>query len=344
MVPATCVAIPLLAALSSLAAAESQPAVAVEYAFRDFVATYERNYTDQTEGERRYAIFKDNYAFIQAENAKEDHWYTLGVNEFTDLSTEEFESTHLGLSAPESEELWGGLPSLGFHNHSEVNGTVPNYVDWVRRGKVTGVKRQGGCGACWAFSSTGAIEGAWAIATNRLVSLSEQQLLNCAPSQGCRGGTMPSSFSYLRNQGICSERSYPYRGRKQYCRVRCSPAIPRGGLVGYRSVPSQHEYSLMTAVYQQPVSIALEARNFIHHYRGGIINGGCGTRVNHGVLAVGYGTYGRRFYWKIKNSWGSWWGEHGYFRIKRGCICGMCQRGSYPVMRRMVEEDQELLV
>jgi C1A family cysteine protease len=159
-------------------------------------------------------------------------------------------------------------------------------------------------GSCWAFSTTGALEGAWQIATGKLVSLSEQQLVDCSKAegnQGCSGGLMDNGFKYEESAAVCTEDSYPYQAQNGICHTSgCTVGIPDHGVTGYKDVTPQDEDALAEAVAQQPVSVAIEADQSIFQlYTGGVLDGACGTQLDHGVLAVGYGVEDGKKYWLV---------------------------------------------
>merc|ERR1712232_1265639 len=229
-------------------------------------------------------------------------------------------------------------PSLGVHLYSGE--TLADSVDWVEKGAVTPVKDQSQCGSCWAFSTTGGLEGAWQVATGKLASLSEEQLVDCDKGgNGCHGGLMDQGFEFLQTVDVCSEQSYPYTagsGHEGSCKSQCDVAIPKGSVTGHMDVDHSEE-ALMSALMKGPVSIAIEAdQSSFQHYTSGVLTAACGSQLDHGVLAVGYGEEDGTKYWKVKNSWGSSWGDAGYIRIERGAggsgECGILQAASYPVV------------
>jgi len=312
--------------------------------WEQFKSDYERPYligsSDESE---RFGVFKSNVDIITAENAK-GLSYQLGINQFADLTSEEFAQTYArGVKA---KTVWGDLPKVPFPNMSEE--VLSDSVDWVAKGAVTPVKNQGRCGSCWAFSTTGSVEGAYQRASGKLVSLSEENLVQCDHDgdQGCNGGLMDNAFGWIKHNGICAEADYPYTsgsGVEGTCTKGCKPVVT---VTGYTDVPSNDENALKTAVANGPVSIALEADKLpFQLYRGGILdNSACGTQLDHGVLIVGYGNDGKD-YWKVKNSWGPTWGEQGYIRIVRGKnMCGLAAQPSYPTGAKAADSTKDELV
>jgi C1A family cysteine protease len=296
--------------------------------FNDWLQQYKKVYDTDLEYRYRYSVFAENVANIEERN-KHSKTHTLQINEFADLTTEEFESKY----------LHGYTHHNKAHKQIKENVKLPQEVDWTTKGAVTPVKNQGQCGSCWSFSTTGAVEGAWFLHSGELISLSEQQLVDCSGPEGndgCNGGMMDYAFEYIiKNGGICSEESYPYLAENSTC-AKCNPVAK---ISGYVDVQPNNETALMFAVAKQPVSVAVEADGFDwQFYFGGVVTDSCGTNLDHGVLVVGYGTdlSTNQSYWKVKNSWGNTWGEKGYIRLGRGISpngeCGILMSPSYPVV------------
>jgi len=310
--------------------------------FDDFLKKFGRNYATNDERELRRSIFNQNLALIVAENAKGKS-YQLGVTSFADLTVEEWRSQYLtGFVMPNPSRnvsLRAFRAAAGF--------MAPDSVDWVAQGAVTPVKNQAHCGSCWTFSTTGALEGASFIAGRGLTSLSEQNILDCDKGGNkCNGGSMDQAFGWVAANGLCSEADDSYKCAdsslkectSSMCPTSCTQVLQPGDVIDHTDV-DQTEEALEAAVAQQPVSVAIEADDAVFmHYTGGVLtDDACGEKLDHGVLAVGYGVDNGVKYWKVKNSWGESWGEDGYIRIEKGQTteggeCGIRKLASFPTV------------
>jgi C1A family cysteine protease len=284
------------------------------------------------EMETRFAIFRKNIINIIAHNSDANQNFTMGVNQFTDLTPDEFRMMYVsGLKAE--------VGSYGCKTFSSGASGAPSTIDWRTKGAVTSVKDQGQCGSCWSFSSTGAVEGAWAISKGQLTDFSEQELVDCATgisygSHGCNGGQMEGAFKFVIENGQCTLSSYPYTAKDGTCQ-KCSAVAH---ISSCSDVKPNDQLSLKAAVAQQPVAVAIEAdTRYFQSYSGGILDSAsCGTSLDHGVLAVGYGEENGQKYWLVKNSWGTTWGDKGYVKIARSDstndagICGIAMDPSFP--------------
>lgn len=227
---------------------------------------------------------------------------------------------------------------------------VPESIDWVKNGAVTPVKNQGQCGSCWSFSTTGALEGAYYIKNGVLDSFSEQQLVDCdtrkngGKDMGCNGGLMDNAFSWIeKNGGLCTEEDYAYTSGTTKTAGTCDTSctvVSGSEIISYTDVKANSDNDMMSALAQQPVSIAIQAdQKDFQLYNSGVFTGSCGTKLDHGVLVVGYGSLDGEDYYRVKNSWGTTWGDNGYIYLGRGDKfnngsgqCGMLMQASYPTV------------
>lgn len=296
---------------------------------QEHAKSYEDDFTEQ----RKYSVWKVNLVLIEKHNQDADvHGYTLGMNEYGDLTGEEFASTMNGYRM---------RPITNSTNVFKKTGQIlVDNVDWRQKGAVTDVKNQGQCGSCWSFSATGSLEGQHFLKANDLVSLSEQNLMDCSTSygnHGCKGGLMDNAFKYIiANNGIDTEESYPYQAHDERCRYVAGNS--GATMSSYKDVEHGDVDALTEAIGSiGPISIAMDAsRQTFHLYRQGVYSDRLcsSTKLDHGVLAVGYGTYEGTPYFLVKNSWGTSWGNEGYFMIKRDDtnMCGLATQASYPVV------------
>lgn len=299
--------------------------------FTNFQDKFSKKYENIQELETRFKIFRENFRNIVIHNLDRSQNFTMGINQFTDLTPQEFKDKWVG-------GLKADVGSYGCKTFSSSASGAPASIDWRSKGAVTTVKDQGQCGSCWTFSSTGAMEGAWAIAKGQLVDLSEQELVDCAGlkygSMGCNGGQMEGAFKFIIENGQCTASSYPYTAKDGSCHS-CSAVAHASSC---SDVLPNDQVSMKAAVAQQPVAVAIEAdTKYFQSYSGGILtSSSCGTNLDHGVLTVGYGEENGQKYWLVKNSWGTTWGDNGYVKIARSesktdaGICGIAMDPSFP--------------
>lgn len=304
--------------------------------FVDFQERFNKKYASIEDLKERFEIFASNTRTIEIHNSDKTQNFTMSINHFTDLTEEEFKEAYI--SGYIKYNSYGCKP---FPSSNEMEINLSETIDWREKGAVTSVKDQGQCGSCWSFSSTGAAEGAWAISTGQLINLSEQQLVDCATgfkygSHGCSGGQMDGGFKYLIENGQCLDTEYPYTSGKTKTEGDCKSCNSVAKFGSCSDVKSNDETVLKMAVSQQPVAVAIEAdTRYFQFYSGGVLDSAdCGTKLDHGVLVVGYGEeYGKKF-WLVKNSWSSNWGEDGYVKIARSDtagpgICGIAMEPSF---------------
>jgi len=311
-----------------LVVAQANPVPKWVYGTFDSWATkYNKTYDSPTTRNYRVSIFYKNLQYVHMTNSNTTS-YTLALNLFADLTTAEFSEMYLGAK--------GAQPNPTNITYNYTLEGAPASVDWRQKGAVTPVKNQGQCGSCWAFSTTGALEGIYQINTGNLQSFSEQQIVDCSDSYGnygCDGGYPYQAMEYTKANGIETEANYPYAGVDQTCAYNSADSVWENS--GYTSLPSGNNDALVAANVLSPVSICLDAEN-IMMYSSGVYDGPCGTTIDHCVLLVGYGsTTNGTDYWTIKNSWGTSWGMDGYFELirvsgQKVAICGMNTMSTVP--------------
>jgi len=301
-----------------------------------YKTTHNKQYSSSEEYIRR-SNWNQNVEIIDKHNLEHDmdmHSYRMGINQYTDWTFEEYKTTLLGLHASSvSDDV---SSRLLFRPRFELE--LPKEIDWRTLGAVTPVKDQGRCGSCWAFSSTGSLEGQHFKKTGKLVSLSEQNLMDCdTDNHGCNGGWMDNSFDYVEtNGGIDTENSYPYEGKDDVCRYNKTSS--GSTCKGHVDITVGDEHALKEAVANVgPVSVGIDAAHpgFMHYRSGIFYDSSCShSAADHGVLVVGYGQENGYDYWLVKNSWNTTWGDAGYLKMARNVdnMCAIASHASYPLV------------
>lgn len=327
--------------LASLLALSSS--LELRQVFENWANQFRVEFQNEIHKQGTFIKWIENHAYIERINSQ-NKTYTLGHNQFSGMNSDDF-SKYLA----SSYARFNAVRAYRGEHYTPNDVNLAASIDWVAKGAVTPVKDQGQCGSCWSFSTTGALEGAYFLKYGRLVSFSEQQLVDCdslgngGRDHGCNGGLMDNAFDWIsKNGGLCTESSYPYVSGNTKTAGSCQHTCPivSGSSISRHVDVSKTDNSLMSALTQQPVSVAIEAdqRDF-QLYKSGVFTGTCGTNLDHGVLVVGYGSEGGLDFYKIKNSWSSSWGENGYIRIGRGAQynggagqCGVLLQASYPLL------------
>jgi len=298
--------------------------------FAKWIQARQKTYSN-SEFQTRYAIFKNNMDFVQAWNADPTHTHTVALNDFADLSNEEYRKIYLGTHIDGTQRLANAGKLIN------VSTPLDDVINWAVKGAVTPIKNQGQCGSCWAFSTTGSVEALNFIYTGNLNSLSEQNLMDCSTSygnNGCNGGSMDLAFKYIiANNGIDLEEDYPYQAVQGSCRFQAQ--WTGASIKAYSDVQSGNEGALTSAANNQPVSVAIDAshQSFQLYQNGIYYEPACSTTsLDHGVLVIGYGSDNGDYY-IVKNSWGTGWGMSGYIWMSRnqGNNCGIATAASVPL-------------
>lgn len=307
--------------------------------FNEFLERFSKKYESLIILEERFEIFRENLRNIVTHNLDSTQNFTMGINQFTDLTADEFKSLYIsGLGKPiDSFECTAFC--------SKEIGGLPDSIDWSEKsGIVNPVRDQGKCGSCWAFATTANAESVWAIHSGKLLDLSEEFLVDCATglgyfNQGCNGGNPDSALKYMINNGQCIENLYPYTSGVTQKAGSCQKCVPADvKFSGCYDVTPNDQLALKAAVARQPVVVAIEAdTRYFQSYSGGVLTNSvkCGTSLDHAVEIVGYGTQNGIDYWKVRNSWGTTWGEDGYILIERSGstndvgVCGIAAEPSF---------------
>jgi len=278
---------------------------------------------------RRFLVFKNNIKKINDHNKNPVEEEFKKVGPLAHLTRAEYEAWYLGVPAKKTQKRNMEMAA----EVTDLSGT-PTSIDWVAKKKVTPPKNQGKCGSCWAFSSIAAVESAWAIKKGVLRKLSEQQLIDCSkdvnPTNGCKGRWPLDAMNYIVATGSHTGASYPYKGKQGSCRVFSKSIGAR--LTSAEQLPVNSYSTVLNRVGTVgPVTVIVDATP-LQNYGGGVVSKGCGALQNHAVTIVGYGKTKKGVsFWKVKNSWGTTWGEGGYFRLKRSSTANYCHILDYVV-------------
>ena len=319
--------------------------------FNDFQKTYNKNYAED-EYVERFNIFMNNVNIIEKHNQSPNRHFWMNINEFSDLTPEEFKEKYIGKTYSDMSSNYGcvllnysvtldQVQNEQLHDETVNRESVNNYgdeilnqnfrliedtenFDWRDYNVVGPVRNQGQCGSCWAFATTANAESIWAIHTGQLYDLSEQYLVDCATGKeylnmGCQGGNMDSAFKYMIQNKQCVEQEYPYVSGVTEHKGKCHSCNEVTRYSSCYDVESNNQVALKSAVMLNPVVIGIEADTYyFQSYSSGIIDGPwCGNTIDHAVEIVGFGVDNGTKYWSVRNSWGEAWGENGYFRILR---------------------------
>lgn len=315
--------------------------------FNNWAAFHGKVYS-ASERDYRNSVFDANVERIYLHNMYSNSGWTMAVNKFADMTANEWRSVY---TRPYN---WTQMQMQKEKKKQSIalpSSALPESVDWSSQGAVTPVKNQGKCGASWAFSATGALEGAWFLSKGVLYNVSEQELIDCSESlgnKGCEGGVAEYAFQYVIDNNLTTDALYPYTAsasasataslQNNACKAAGKPYAVSAS--SYMNVPANSELALTTLIALQPISVAVEAdQSAFQFYSGGVMTKACGTNLDHAALAVGYGTNTQgQDYYKVKNSWGADWGMNGYILLGRGAgfsaqgQCGIQMDPSFPLV------------
>ena len=304
-------------------AAAANALTSAEFEYMNYVARFNKVHSDVEEFSLRAARFAFVDKFINEHNASGDT-HVAGHNQFSDWYATEYKSI-LGYVRGESDvrsPVWLD------------EGANADSVNWVTKGAVTPVKDQGQCGSCWAFSSTGSLEGAHFVATGQLLSFSEQQLVDCAGirygNMACNGGLQDNAYKYYEaGHNAYAESDYPYTSGTTKKASSCKYSAGDAGMTtvtNYTHVTESNKDQMKAGLNKAPLAVAIEADKMVFQtYKSGVLTSSkCGTTLDHAVLAVGYGTENGQDYWLVKNSWNTTWGDKGYIKLGMNDSAGVC--------------------
>jgi len=299
--------------------------------FFDYIISFGKRYVDNSEFGIRYSNFRKSLEIVRAHNSKNEISYTMGINQFSDWNQQEID-IFLTLKVDNNEE--------GVKNYAPKSGvSAPTSVDWRTQGVLNPIKDQGSCGSCWAFSAIGAFEAAFKQLTGELRDFSEQLLVDCNRgtfifgNQGCNGGLMNTAYDWMKTNNAALTADFPYVAKDQTCNKSYKQFSAK---VKSYVIVAENDDALREAIALQPVAVAIQAnQDSFMKYQDGIIDNCADTRLDHGIIAVGYGVENGKQYYVIRNSWGPRWGDQGHAKIAADkTSCGIRQKASYPIATR----------
>jgi cathepsin L len=304
------------------------------------------SYSDDLEELRKHITWMSNNAYIDQHNQYSDTFgYTLKMNNFGDLSSQEFVKDYMCVSSSNTHNVSRGLSGKYGHlfkkfNTSQYKYSLPDDIDWRTSGAVTSVKDQLRCSSSYAFAAIGALEGAMALSGDSLVSLSAQNLVDCSVpygNHGCSCGNLNSAYLYIiDNEGIDSNYYYQYKSRQLSCKYY--NRYKAASMSGVVSINSGDEGDLQSAVANVgPVSTYVDAsHSSFQFYSEGIMDiPNCSrSKLTHAMVIIGYSSGRSKDYWLLKNSWGPNWGINGYIKMVRNKSnqCGVATSASFPTL------------
>jgi len=329
-------------------------------AWEAFKVQYGRNYHTLHEELHRRELWEANLQLIAEHNSQPGITFTMGVNSFSDMTEEEVQQrlglvpmdiAHHGNHMRDTHRDLTSFYNLDIEGFGVNPRFIPDSVDLREEGCINHVKDQGSCGSCYSFSAVGALESYQCLETGHMVSLSEQNIIECSWEQGnngCSGGWMDWVFLYVyENGGIDTEAYYPYVSGEDgvdngTCQYSAAPSDVGATCMGWVYLPNGDEEAMQQAIAQKgPVSIAYDVLTDFMYYESGVYSSqNCSQyQLNHAMLVVGYGTEMDQDYWLLKNSWGEDWGDEGYIKVARNMDnnCGIASVGVYPVVEPVVD-------